>query len=310
MLKKNEFSGVFTAVVTPFNRNDEIDLDNLGLLIRSQMDDGVNGILLAGTTGEGPMLSLSEIEEIIGYTVDLTRDKDLIIMAGTGCVSIKDTLAITRRAFELGVDAVVTLPPYYLKKITSPGLIAYYDRIMSEAVPDGKHMFVYDIPQITGITMEMGFFEGLLKLQEQKFCGVKDSIGDFAHSQDLIQRFPGLRVMIGTDKLLLKGLQTGAAGSITAGTNVLASYASRVYRAFIQGDLDEAQQLQEKLTAARSVLEKFTPFSIGLKSLLAHRFKTANWELRLPLLPLSLSERESLIQMLKELDLDASFAWL
>ena len=309
MKNKQDYSGVFTAVVTPFNEHDQPDFENFRILIQTLKNEGVNGILLAGTTGEGPMLSLKEQEQIIESVLNITAGMNLIVMAGTGCVSIKDTIFMTRRAFELGIDAVVTLPPYYFKKISPAGLLNYFCRILDEAVPDDKFLFLYDIPQLTGITMTNELIEGLLKTHEKKFCGIKDSIGNFEHTQEIINRFPQLRVMVGTDKLLLKGLQAGATGCITAGTNVLAAYAARVYQAFIEGS-EAALKLQEDLTAARSALERFTPFPICLKSLLAYRFGNKGWNVRLPLMPLSYDEQAELIRSLKSLNLDDSVDWL
>lgn len=308
MKTKADFSGVFTAVVTPFDEKDQIYISNLRILINALKDEGVNGILLAGTTGEGPELSLCEEEQMIEAVLEITKGMDLIVMAGTGRVSIKDTIYMTRRAFELGVDAVVTLPPYYFKKITPGGLLNYFRRIFDEAVPDGKHLFLYDIPQITGITMTNELFDGLLRYHEKSFCGVKDSIGDFDHTRNLIRSFPQLRVMVGTDKLVLKGLEAGAAGSITAGTNVLAFYASQVFKAFNEKS-GAAARIQEDLTAARSILDRYTPFPVCLKSLLSNRFGDKGWNVRLPLLPMSPDDQTELLNSLNELNLNYSAGW-
>lgn len=308
MRSKSDFVGIYTAVVTPFDENDKPVLGNLLKLIGALTNEGVNGILLGGTTGEGPSLSLIEQEQIIEAVLDVTKDTDLIVMAGTGRVSIKDTIYLTQRAFKQGVDAVVVLPPYYFKKITVEGLLNYYRRIIDEAVPDGKQLFLYDIPQITGISMPNELFEKLLKHHEDRFCGVKDSIGKIDHSIELINMFPQLNIMIGDDKLILQGLEAGAAGSITAGTNVLATYASKLYKAFLEKSV-VATELQKELTAARSVLDKFTPYTKCLKSLLSRRFGKDGWNVRLPLLPFSNNEQNELIHSLNELDLRYTLGW-
>lgn len=303
---KTDIQGVITAVVTPFRADDRPDLDNLQRLIRSLVAEGVDGLLLLGTTGEGPSTSYEEQQEVIQAGVEAAGDR--VVMAGTGCASLPDTIRLTRRAFELGVDAVVTVPPFYFKKWSTPGLVSYFRRVLDEAVPTGGYLFLYDIPQVTGIPITPELVSALFVHDEQKLGGVKDSTGDLAHGLAYCKAFPQLRTFVGTDKFLLAGMQSGAAGCITAGSNVFAPLAVAVYRAFREGR--DASALQEDLTAARSALEKFTPFPASLKSLLARKFNTEGWNVRPPLVPLSAQEQADLIGSLNSLRLGEEIRWL
>lgn len=295
MRDKTGFKGVIVAVVTPFTANDQPDLDNLQRLVTAFYKQGVDGILLLGSTGEGPSLSFEEQEQVLAAGMDVSRD--MIVLAGTGCASLPDTIRLTRRAFDLGVDGVVTVPAFYFKKVNTAGLCDYYTRVLDEAVPNGRHLFLYDIPQVTGVPITVELVERLLERHEARLGGIKDSTGNLEHSREYCQKFPQLRVFVGTDKLLLSGMQAGAAGCITAGANLFAPLAVSVYRAFLSGQ--DAAPLQEQLTAARSALERYTPFPAPLKSLLAQRFGTPGWNVRSPLVPLTEADREDLTQALK-----------
>jgi 4-hydroxy-tetrahydrodipicolinate synthase len=220
-----------------------------------------------------------------------------VVMAGTGCASLMDTVRITRRAFEMGVDAVVTVPPFYFKKVNTAGLCEYFSRVLDEGVPDGRHLFLYDIPQTTGVPITSELVERLLERHEEKLGGIKDSTGNLDHSREYFQKFPGLRTFVGTDKLLLSGLQDGAAGCITAGANLFAPMAVEVYRAYQSGLAPV--EMQEHLTAARAALERYTPFPASIKSLLALRYDSPGWNVRPPLVPLTPAEREDLLQSLQ-----------
>ena len=303
---KTDFRGVVTAVLTPFTADDKPDLKNLQCLVHALIKEGVDGLLLLGTTGEGPSTSYEEQVEII--QAGLQAAGKCTIMAGTGCASLPDTIRLTARAFELGVHAVVTVPPFYFKKFSTPGLAEYFRRVMDEGIPEGGTLFLYHIPQVTGIPISNDLISELLAHDEKKLGGVKDSSGDLAHAQDYCQNFPQLRVFVGTDKLLLSGVRSGAAGCITAGANVFAPLAVRVYRAFLKGEAAEADQ--DALTAARTILEKYPPFAASLKSLMSYRFGNGSWHLRPPLMPLSPTEQSDLLQSLKALNLGQTIPWL
>lgn len=294
MRDRSGFKGVVVAVITPFGSDGRPDLENLQRLVQTLYKQGVDGILLLGTTGEGTSLSFSEQEAVLQAGIEVSRD--MIVMAGTGCASLPDTVRLTHRAFELGADAAVTVPPFYFKKVTTAGLAEYFRVVLDEGVPAGKHMFLYDIPQVTGITITHELMDALLEHAGDKMAGVKDSTGSLEHSQAWCERFPQLRIFVGTDKLLLDGMRAGAAGCITAGANLFAPAAVSVYRAYQNGE--PAETAQAALSAQRGALEKYAPFPAPIKSLLAMRYGTPGWHVRPPLLPLADAQRDDLLQLL------------
>jgi 4-hydroxy-tetrahydrodipicolinate synthase len=305
-ISSSRLRGVIPAVVTPLNASDQPDLESLQRHIRVLAGEGCDGILLLGTTGEGPSMGLSEREAIL--EAGLSAAEDLLVMVGTGLPSLSDSLYLTRRAYQLGADVAVVLPPYYYKRVTDRGLLNFYGRLFEQAVPEGDMLMLYHFPQVTQIPLSFQLIEELMKISEGRLAGIKDSSGDLAHAKELCQRFPQLRVFVGTDKLLLAGLQSGAAGCITAGANVLAPLDVAVYRTFASNQ--DAEPLQSQLTAAREILERYQPFPAGLKSLLALRYGNQSWNVRPPLVPLPEEDHKDLISALRNLNLDDRLPWL
>jgi 4-hydroxy-tetrahydrodipicolinate synthase len=308
MTTKADLAGVVPALVTPCYGDRRLAPDNLARHMRWAEGAGCDGVLLLGTTGEGPSLSVDERIAVL----DAARDHagDMLIMAGTGCASLRDTITLTRRAFELGADAAVVVPPFYYKQVTDDALVDTYRRLLDEAVPDDGLLVLYHIPQISGVGFSFEVIERLLGIDEARVAGIKDSSGDLAHGQALCRAFPNLRVFMGDDKLLHAGLQAGAVGCITAGANLFAPLSAAVYRAHRSGGGDAAH-VQSRLTAARAALDAYKPFPASVKHLLALRYRTPGWDVLPPLAPLSEADGRALVASLAALKLPGEeFGWL
>jgi 4-hydroxy-tetrahydrodipicolinate synthase len=303
--RKLTLKGVVCAAVTPLEKG-KLHVENHQRHIKTLAEEGCDGVLLLGTTGEGPSIGLAERAEIIEATLAVSGE--MKIMVGTGLASLPDTITATRQAFDLKVDAVVVIPPFYFKKVSDEGLVAYYRQLFDEAVPDDGLLLAYHIPQMTAVPISYGLLERLLVIAGDRMAGVKDSSGDLDHTLELCRRFPQLRIFVGNDKLLLQSLQAGAAGCITAGANVLAPLAANVYRAYTAGE--DAGEHQALLTAARGILEGHPPFPPAMKGLLENRYGTSGWEVRPPLDPLPESGRQALWSALNALDLPEQYRWL
>jgi len=273
-------------------RGQEVDTAALMLHLHALKSEGCDGVLLMGTTGEGPSLALYERERIVSDAV--YAKTDLKILAGTGTPNLPETIKATRRAFELGADGVVVIPPYYFKAASEAGLLAYYSAVIDEAVPEGKALFAYHIPQVSGVAVPISVLEALAERYGERFAGVKDSGGDITYAATIIQNAPDLDVFVGSEKLLLTGLRLGAAGCITAGANVLAARAVAVYQAWRRGE--DADGLQTTLSAARTVLDGYAPAPSALKALLSAQYGGEAWDVRLPLLPLPETQRAEFIE--------------
>lgn len=305
-LSPPDLHGIVPAVVTPLTSDDKPDLHAIQWHIRALIEEGSHGILLLGTTGEGPSMGMAERESIL--EAGLEAAGDAFVMVGTATPSLQDTVQLTRRAYQLGADVAVVLPPYYYKKVTERGLLDFFRRLFADAVPSDGMLMVYHIPQVTQVPLTFNLLEELVRVSDGRLVGIKDSSGDLEHARQLCSRFPEIRVFVGTDRFLLHGLELGASGCITAGANILAPLAVAVYRAFTSGE--DAQRIQTCLTAARDVLEGYQPFPATLKGLLARRYGGDSWHLRPPLVTLSQGEQEDLLCALQALELETYLPWL
>ncbi len=299
MAQRDQLKGIVAALVTPLNGKDELELASLQRHIRVLAKEGCSGILLLGTTGEGPSMGIHERRSVL--EAGMAAADGLTVYVGTGCPSLRDTLELTRQAFELGADVAVVLPPYYYKKVTEEGLFTFYRRIFDEAVPEGKSLMLYDIPQLSYITLSFDLLERLLQYAGDRLAGVKDSTGNLDHGRELCTRFPELRIFVGTDRLLWQALKFGAAGCITAAANLFAPLAVAVYRAFLAGE--DGEPPQKVLTQARELLDQYQPLPPTLKSLLALRYGSAAWHVRPPLTPLPEADQRRLKEALAEMGL-------
>lgn len=297
--------GIICAVVTPL-RDGEVETGNLQRHIKTLATEGCHGVLVMGTTGEGPSLTLEE-RRVILEAARAVAD-DLIVMAGTGCASLKDTITATRDAFSIGADAVVVVPPFYFKRVSTAGLTDYYRQIFDEAVPDDGALLAYHIPQVSSVPITFDLLDNLLQIAGPRMTGIKDSSGDRAHGLELCERFPQLRVFSGTERLFMDALNAGAVGCITAGTNILTPLAVEVYERFKQGQ--DAEEQQALLTQARSILDRFPPYAPTLKKLLAARYGTLGWEVRAPLMPFDPADEQAFRAAFSALDVPEQLAWL
>ena len=306
MSGRSRLAGIICAIVTPFD-SERPALDNLARHMRQLIDEGCNGILLMGTTGEGPSVGAADRKAIIETAMSFSDEAAII--AATGASSLDDTIVNTKTAFDLGVDAVVTVPPYYYKGVSDEGLFDYFRTLFDKAVPTDGALLGYHIPQVTGIPFSTNLLRRLADHAGDRFAGVKDSSGDLEHGRHLIEHLPEARIFVGTDHVLLGGLESGAAGCITAGANVFAPLAARVLQLYERND-DNRGRAQETLSAARRILDDFAPSAPTLKRLLRARYQTSGWECLPPLVSLSDAAYADIRARFRQLALPESMDWL
>jgi 4-hydroxy-tetrahydrodipicolinate synthase len=265
----SKLAGVYAAVVTPLKPDLSPDLDGLTNLIQFLANRGCTGVLLLGTTGEGPSFSREERLMIYHAAADIRQDlPDFHLLAGTGTPSLEDTKYLTHSAFDLGYDGVVVLPPYYFKKITDEGLFSWFSQVLDQAVPVDGTVLAYHIPLLSGVNLSLDLLARLKDAFPAKFAGIKDSSGDSDWARSLGKRFgTDLLVFTGNDRLFSLALQSGASGCITAMANLLSPLHQLVWDNFQSGNSYEITQ--DKLSAAREVLDRYPPLPPLIKMLLS-----------------------------------------
>lgn len=288
-------AGVYAAAVTPLKNDFTPDLDGLSNLTHFLAHRGCHGMLLMGTTGEGPSFSIEERIQVYQAAIDTREDlDDFHLLAGTGTPSLDETIYLTKSAFELGFEGVVVLPPYYYRKATDEGLFSWFSQVLQRAVPSDGILLGYHIPPVSGVSLSLDLLSRLKDAFPTQFAGVKDSSGDADWARSLGKRFGGnLMVFNGNDRLFTIGLQSCASGCITAMANLLSPLHRLVWDNFLAGKPDEITQ--DKLSQAREELDRYPPMPPVLKLLLSRLHGFPQWEVKPPLLEFDPSQAEIML---------------
>jgi 4-hydroxy-tetrahydrodipicolinate synthase len=308
MNQRSKLSGVITAVLTPFDADGHPHIGRLQDHIRRLETQGCDAVLLAGTTGEGPSLSLEERKTLVEAATAAAVGVKLLVC--TTCASLPETVELTRHAFDQGAYGVTVMPPFFFKDVSDEGLYAFYRQVLDQGVPDTGRLLLYHIPQVTGVQVSFGLVARLLEGGEHRVAGIKDSAGDLEHCQELCRRFPTLSVFTGNDQFILEALRSGARGCVTGLVNVFAPLAVGIYQAFRTGD-PEVERLQSQFTQLWSVLERYQPYPALMKALLALQQDDPQWvRVRPPLVAMSTVRIKELLEECSDLELPAEYAWL
>jgi len=237
--KPDWFKGIFPALVTPFTRDDRVDEEAFRALIRHLLPH-VDGVVPVGTTGEFVYLTEAEKRLVIDIAVDEVGGR-VPVVAGTGCASTRDTVALTRYAQDAGATAALVVAPFYLK----PTFNEVYEHF--EAVNEvGLPIILYNIPQCAGTHFKWWTAEGMAYLDN--VVGIKDSSGDMPFLMALFEKIKGqIGIFCGHDEIVMAALAAGADGAILASANLIPDLWQKIYSAVKQGDLATAQDWQARV---------------------------------------------------------------
>ncbi|QQO10736.1 4-hydroxy-tetrahydrodipicolinate synthase [Breznakiella homolactica] len=239
--------GIIPAVVTPMTPDEQVDHAALRRIIRFLLEGGVHGIFVIGTTGEFYAMTQDEKRALIETTVDETAGK-VPVYAGTGAITTKECIALTKMAESCGVDAVSILTPMFISP-SQDDLYEHYRIIASETeLP----IILYNNVPRTGVTISAGTVEKLSRIPN--IVGIKDSSGDFTLTAEYIRltRYrKEFAVLQGRDTQILAGLQYGATGAIAACANVAPRLCCEIYDRFQAGDYAGSLEAQFALAPLR-----------------------------------------------------------
>ena len=228
-------------MVTPFDGDGNINFSELGRMIEYQIDGGVDGLVILGTTGEPSTMSDDEKTEIIKYSVE-NYGKYVKIIVGTGCNDTRRAVAASRRAQELGADGVIAVTPYY-NKCTQEGLYKYYDSICrSVKIP----VIAYNVPARTGVNILPETAERLSEIPNM--AGIKEASGNMLQIVETMRRIRGkIDLFSGEECLNLPILAIGGAGVVSVTSNIAPSLVKRLYTLARENRYDEANEVQDFL---------------------------------------------------------------
>jgi 4-hydroxy-tetrahydrodipicolinate synthase len=300
-----KLAGVYAAALTPLRADFSPDIEILPSFLSFLACRGCNGALLLGTTGEGPSFSPEERIAVWRSAIEVRQSHpNFHLLAGTGTPSLQETINLTQTAFELGMDGVVILPPYYYRNATQEGIFLWFTEVLQKAVPSNGTVLGYHIPHISGIPLSIDLLARLRDAFTDRFVGIKDSSGDPEFAQKLGAKFGSdFIALTGNDKLFSLALESNASGCITAAANLVSPYLRKIWDCHQRGYQDT--ETQSWLCQFRSMIDGFpSPAPALLKLLLAKYSEFPKWPVRPPLLPLPARMEQKAID---EIILDQNF---
>jgi len=286
--------GIFCPVVTPFNRRGGIDEGLFRQNLQKLGGIGLSGVLVAGSTGEGPYLGERERLRLVEVARGLVRAPELLI-AGTGLESTDATVRLSREAVARGADALLVLTPnYYKSKMDADTLAAHYRAVARQVE---RPVIIYSIPQFTGLHLEPATIAKLSRIPN--VVGLKESSGDIRFVRAVLRAVrPGFRVLVGSVLIVVEALRAGAVGAVLGQANFAPELCVGLYQAFRQKKRKTALEFQERLLPlARKIA---LPFGVpGIKAALNLSGYAGGFP-RAPLTPLGPAARKSVAAALQE----------
>ena len=295
MKEPKRMEGVLSPVVTPFKKDLTPDTERLVAHCRWLLSQNC-GLAVFGTNSEANSLSADErmqlLEALVAAGLDPAR-----MMPGTGSCSLTETVKLTAHAVRLGVGGALMLPPFYYKGVSDEGLFRYFSEVIQRVGSDRLRVYLYHIPPVAQVPITLGLIERLLKAYPKAVAGVKDSSGDWSNTEAMLKAFPGWGVFSGNELVLLKNMQGGGVGCISATANV---NPGPVHQLWANWKTPQAQGMQDAVNNVRQWVQTF-PMIPALKAIVAHYGSDPAWlPVRPPLVELTAEQRAKLIQGLEE----------
>jgi 4-hydroxy-tetrahydrodipicolinate synthase len=245
---------ILTAVVTPFAEDGSVNLDAFKRLCVHLVENGSDGVVVAGTTGEAPTLSDEERLGLFAAAIEAVGDRANVV-AGTGTYSTAHSVHLTREAHKLGVDAFLVVTPYYNKPPVR-GIVAHFEAI---ATVTDKPIVVYNIPQRVVINLEPDTLAELAEIPNVQY--VKQATTDLDQARRVVSE-SGLILLAGGDELLLPFLELGARGGILVYTHIVGPRVRELVTRFADGDAEGAREIEKELAPVIEALSVANPIPV------------------------------------------------
>lgn len=295
-MKNIKLEGAITAIVTPFKSSGDVDLEALRKLVRFQLDGGIHGIVVCGSTGEAATQNDEEYAETVKTVVEEVNGK-VPVIAGAGSNNTQKAIELSRIAAERGVDALLHVTPYY-NKPTPNGLVAHFKAI-AEAV--NLPIILYNVPGRTGSNVMPATIVRVAK-EVPQVVAVKEASGSINQIGEIIKDAPeGFVVLSGDDALTLPLMILGGKGCISVVSNEVPKDFADLCQAALDGNWERARELHFKLLDLMNI-NFIESNPIPVKTALSMMGKI-NESFRLPLVPIEDKNRSAVEKCLKELGL-------
>lgn len=284
-------SEIITAMTTPFDREGNIDFPATKELIEHLIENGTDAIVVAGTTGESPTLSQEEKIALFQFAVQEVNGR-ISVIAGTGTNNTRESIELTREAEKCGVDGLMLVAPYYNR----PSQEGLYEHFKAIAAATSLPIMLYNVPGRTSCNIEI---ETVIRLSKiDNIVSIKEASADLSAMAEIIrQTDDDFLLYSGDDSLTLPVLAIGGVGVVSVSAHIVGNEMKQMVRAFKEGNVTEAEQLNEQLIEifnALFIAPNPTPIKAALNMKGIHV-----GDVRLPLVPLNEMEQQELHNVLQ-----------
>ena len=293
----NKVEGLIAASFCGYRKDGSVDLDIIPVLVEKLIDDGVKGIFICGTNGEGPNLTITERQQIAEAYVQAVQ-KRVLVFVHVGHSSITESKKLASHAAKLGADAISSVAAFYFKPTSVENLVECMAEIAS-AAPE-LPFYYYHIPALTGIAIDMISFLSIAEQQIPNLAGIKYTSATIHEYQSCLHYKNGrFDILYGYDELLLPALSVGAKGAIGSTYTFAAPLYQRVIDAYQQGDQAEAQHWQYQAVEMIRCFAQYPP--IPAQRAIMQMLGIDLGNCRLPLRPLSEEQYQALHEQLQQI---------
>lgn len=284
------FRGVTTALVTPMNEDMTIDFDSFRRFVRFQLDSGINGLVVSGTTGEGSTLNMNEKLELLKIAIEERGNSEIPVILGTGSNNTAQTITNTQIAKDNGADAALIVTPYY-NKTSQRGLIAHYHAVADFVdIP----IILYNVPGRTGMTIQPETVAELAK--HKNIVALKDATGSMSYLESvraLLDENVDFSLYSGDDGTFFDFLVHGGDGVISVISNTSPKAFISVYSNFVNENITQSRDIQNRLNPYISSL--FSDVSPTPVKVVLNEMGYAKDVFRLPLIPTTEQVRNNVL---------------
>jgi 4-hydroxy-tetrahydrodipicolinate synthase len=271
------FGRVLTAMVTAFHDDGSVDLDGTARVASYLVDNGNDGVVVSGTTGESPTTTTVEDGQILRAVIDAVGDRARVV-AGVGTNNTAHSVELIEQAEKLGAHGALIVTPYY-NKPTQEGIAAHFEAVTRAS---GLPVMLYDIPGRTGVAIAPDTYKRVA--EDERVVAVKDAVGDIYRGVRIMQD-TGLALYSGDDALNLAWLTHGGCGVVSVVSHAAAPEIVAMVAAVDKGDLDEALRLYQRLVPVVDVVMQRVQGAMTAKAAMQVAGVLPNRNVRLPLVP-------------------------
>ena len=289
--------GLISPILSPFDDNLNFNQEMYNELAKDLLSTGCSGLAPFGTTGEALSVSNDERMQALENLIKSGVSPDKLI-PGTGLCNFPDTVKISRHAIELGCRGVMTLPAFYFKDVTDEGLFQYYERLIDEINHPNLKIYLYHIPQVSGVGLSIPLVKKLRSKYPDVIVGIKDSSGVWENTEQLLS-IDGLIVYPGAELPVIDAIKLGGPGCISATANFNPTNIAKVIGLSHDGKWDQAEEVHKDVKEVRYLFQDYSEIK-KKKAMLAIKYKDERWKnIRPPLVQISEQRSSELADKLR-----------